>query len=206
MAPLAYATLGGVKRKLGITDAVDDAVLTDIIADVNQDVEDIAGRQIGPTTVTDETLDGYFAIEDGMCLLYPKGIRSVSAFSIADGTGESFTSIPSSDIVLLPPSYLRQPDWPAFEIWMSDEPTGAYTYFPDGYANLKMTAAVGWAAIPSTLTSAAETVAARTFLANRGGSSSEGSEETGIRQYRTLWRGTELSTLRRFSLKSVEII
>jgi hypothetical protein len=49
-------------------------------------------------------------------------------------------------------------------------------------------------------------VAARTFLSNRGGSTIEGSDDTGVRQYRVMWRGTELSTLRRFSLKTVEIV
>ena len=44
MAALEYATLGGVKRRLDITDSTDDAVLSDIIADVNLDVEDLAYR------------------------------------------------------------------------------------------------------------------------------------------------------------------
>jgi len=207
MAPLAYATLGGVKRKLSITDTVDDTVLADIIADVNQDVEDMTGRQVGPATVSGELLDGHDALEDGRCLLYPKGIRTVTTLEVASGTNEAFSSVPAADIFLQPPAHLRQPDWPAFEIWMTDVPSATNTLpvFLPGYRNIRLTATVGWVAIPSTLTSAAETTAVRTFLSNRSGST-EGSDEIGVRNYRALWRGQDLQTVQRFALKSVEIV
>jgi hypothetical protein len=66
--PLDYATLGGVKRRMEITDSDDDAVLADIIADVNLDVEDMTARQIGPGTVSGELIDGYDATERGLCI------------------------------------------------------------------------------------------------------------------------------------------
>ena len=207
MAPLNYATRGGVKRRLDITDSTDDTILDDIIADVNQDVEDMTGRAIGPSTVTNELLDGHDALEDGRCLLYPKGIRTVTTLEVASGTGESFSTVPSADIFIRPGAAYRQPDWPAFEIWMTDVPstTNTLPVFLPGYANIRLTGAAGWVSIPSTLTSAAETTAVRTFLSNRAGHP-EGSDETGVRNYRALWRGADLQTVQRFALKSVEII
>lgn len=205
MAPLAYATLGGVKRRLGITDTNDDDVLRDIIADVNLDVEDMTGRAIGPGTVSGELIDGYEALESGRCLLYPKGIRSISSLETADYTGDTFTAVPATDYVLRPSTHLRQPDWPAFEVWLTDVPTTGPGCFMPGYDNVRLSAAIGWAAIPSTLITAAEVTAARTFNSNRGGFV-EGSDEVGERNYRALWRGMDIRTVQRYRWKAVEII
>jgi hypothetical protein len=207
MAALNYATLGGVKRRLDITDSVDDAVLGDIIADVNQDVEDMTGRQVGPLTITNELLDGYDALEDGMCMLYPRGLRSITTLELASGTGETFATVPTADRFIRPSSHARPPDWPGFEIWLTDVPSASNTLnvFLPGYENVRLNGAGGWAAIPSTLTSAAETTAVRTFLSNRAGHT-EGSEDTGIRNYRALWRDADMHTVNRFALKTVEII
>lgn len=207
MAALDYATLGGVKRRMEITDTNDDDVLLDIIADVNLDVEDMTGRAIGPITISDELIDGHDAIEDGRCLVYPRGIRSVTKLEVAASTGADFSTVPAADIYLRPSGYVRQPDWPAFEIWMTDSPsaTNAIPYFPPGIDNVRLNGLGGWAAIPSTLVSAAEVTVARTFLSNRGGFA-EGDEELGERSYRALWRGMDIRTVKRYTLKTVEII
>jgi hypothetical protein len=207
MAPLSYATRGGVKRRLSITDTVDDTVLDDIIADVNQDVEDMTGRQVGPFAITNELLDGHDALEGGRCLLYPRGVRSMTTLEVASGTGEAFSTVPAADVLLRPVPAWRQPDWPAFEIWMSDIPSAlnSLPVFLPGYDNIRLNGLGGWASIPSTLTSAAETTAVRTFLSNRAGHP-EGSDETGIRNYRALWRDMDLHTVRRFAAKIVEIV
>ena len=207
MVALAYATLGGVKRRMEITDSTDDAVLADIIADVNLDVEDMTGRQVGPGTVSAELLDGYDATEDGMCLEYPKGLREITTLEVAATTGADFATVPAADIYLRPSSYLRPPDWPAFELWMTDTPSSTNTVpvFNPGLENIRLTADIGWAAIPSTLISAAEVTVMRTFLSNRGGHV-DGSDELGERSYRALWRGWDVRTVKRYALKSVEII
>jgi len=207
LAALDYATLGGVKRRMEITDTDDDDVLLDIIADVNLDVEDMTGRPIGPTTATAQLIDGYDAVEDGRCLVYPRGIRSVTTLEVASGTGADFNTVPAADIYVRPSEYARQPDWPAFEIWMTDSPSAsnAMPYFAPGIDNIRLTGLTGWAAIPETITSAAEVTVARTFLSNRGGFT-EGDEELGERSYRALWRGMDIRTIKRYTLKSVEII
>ena len=205
--PLDYATLGGVKRRLDISDSNDDDVLLDIIADVNQDIEDITGRAIGPITLTNELIDGYDALEGGRCILYPKGIREVTTLEVATMTGGDFNTVPSSDLFLRPTQHLRQPDWPAFEIWMTDVPSAGNTVttFAPGFANVRLTGTGGWAAIPSTVTSAAEVTAKRTFLSDRGGFS-EADDDLGVRSFRALWRGMDIRTLERFQWKAVEII
>lgn len=207
MAPLAYATRGGVKRKLGITDTADDDILDDIIADVNLDIEDMTGRAIGPGTVSGELIDGYDALENGACLPYPKGIRSISSLEVAATTGDTFYEIPSSDFFIRPSSYQRQPDWPGFEIWLTDIPStgNSLGVFLPGFENIRLSAAIGWVSIPSTIVSAAETTAARTFHARQGGYV-EGSDEVGERDFRTLWRGNDIRTVRRYARKGVEII
>lgn len=202
MAPLAYATLGGVKQRMDVTDTVDDALLTIIVADVNQDVEDMTGRAIGPGTVTAELLDGDDAIEEHRCILYPKGLRTVTKLEIASERGGTFVEV-TSDVLLRPSAYLRQPDWPAMEMWLADDADEPFFY--PGQENIRLTAAIGWVSIPSTLTAAAETTALRTFLSNRGGYP-EGSDDTGIRNYRALWRDVDLRTVARFTQKTVEII
>jgi hypothetical protein len=201
--PLAYATLGGVKRRLDITDTNDDAVLADIIADVNQDVEDMTGRAIGPGTVTSELIDGDDAVEDFRCLVYPKGVRTITKLEVATERAGTFTEV-TADALLRPSAYLRQPDWPAFEIWLASDSSDPIFY--PGEENIRLTAAIGWASIPSTIVSAAETTAARTFLSNRTGTLAEGSDELGVRNFRTLWRGFDIRTVQRYAHKSVEII
>ena len=209
MAPLDYATLGSVKTRLGITDTTDDTLLTQLVADMNAAVEDITGRAIGPLTITNELLDGYDALEEGRCLPYPKGIRSITTLEVASTTGGTFSTVPAGDVFLRPHAGLRQPDWPAFEIWMSDIPAASNTLpvFLPGYANIRLTGAAGWAAIPSTLTKAAETTVARWFVArNSGGEDAEGSDDVGLSRVTQYISGQDLATIRRYQWRSVEIV
>jgi hypothetical protein len=206
MPPLDYATRGGVKRRMEITDSTDDEVLDDIVADVNLDIEDMTGRQIGPGTVSGQLLDGFDAIEGGLCLEYPKGLRSVSSLEVASTTGGTFSAVDSGDIYLRPSEHLRQPDWPSFELWLTDIPSSgtALPVFMPGRDNIRLSADIGWAAIPSTITSAAEVTVMRTFLSNRGGHV-DGSDELGERSFRALWRMWDVRTVKRYALKSIEI-
>jgi hypothetical protein len=131
----------------------------------------------------------------------------VSSLEVASTTGGTFSAVPADDIFLRPSSYLRPPGWPAFELWLTDTPSSTSTLpvFLPGHDNIRLSAAIGWAAIPSTLISAAEVTVMRTFLSNRGGHA-DGSDELGERTYRALWRGMDIRTVKRYSLKSIEIV
>ena len=168
--PENYASLGSVKLRLGKTTTTADDIIESICGQVNVYIESLTQRPIGPDATTVYTVDGYDAFEDGRCLLFPRGIRSITTLEVATTTGGTFATVASADYFLRPTAANRQPGWPATEVWMTDIPTSSNPYFYPGYANVRITGTFGWAAIPADLREVAEVLAVRAYNWRMSGS------------------------------------
>lgn len=170
-------SLYDVKQRLniGATDTTDDEFLVSAIVQITSEIHAIADRSFlpGPISGTKVLLrDGSDSLEDGRLLPFPEGLISVSQLEIAPYTGASFSTIPSSDYFLRPTSEARSPEWPATELWMTDVPVASnpYPYFPDGFANVRITGQTGFAAVPGVIRRIAENVTIRHYQAKASGS------------------------------------
>lgn len=179
--PVQYVTLPALKLRLGKQSANDDAVIETICDQINAWIEGRTGRSIGPDSTTSYTLDGRDALEGHKCLLFPRGMRSVSLLQVAAYTGDVLQTIPASDYFLRPSDAERMPGWPCTEIWITNVPSAGnpLPYFPDGYNNVVVTGTFGWAAVPAQLSEAAEVIAARAYLWRQAGHNDVGGDDVG---------------------------
>lgn len=162
----AYATAATVKARLGITDAAYDTPLGLICDQVNQYIETYCGRPIAPVTSATYTID---VDEETDRLYFPRGIRAVSALSVAHYTGAArVTLTEGTDFYLRPLVQDRDPGWPATEIVLSDRCT-TFGAFPEGFEIVSMTATTGWASIPDDVTEVAVEAAAKAWRASQSG-------------------------------------
>ena len=204
-----YTNLTDLKRRLGITDATDDAELLAITGYVNQGIETHTGRALASTTLTNALFDGYDAMEGGRCLAFPWGIRTISLLEVATYTGGTFSTIAAADIFLRPVPTARDSGWPPTEIWISDVPTSSTSvpYFPPGYANVRITGTGGWAAMPEDAMNVGYNVAVGIW---RGRSASGGDTFTtgqdGSRTFTRYLSEEDKLILNRYRLKTVTVI
>lgn len=170
-----YATRTAVKTRLGGTFTTAEDSLIDTICDgVNQEIETLVGRVLAPIASAAYLFDG-----DGRRSIWvPMGIRAISLLEIADGTGETFTTIAAGDYFLRPLAQDRKPTWPATRILLSDSPAGDYACFPAGLANVRVTMTAGWDAIPDDATRIGVDAAIRAWHARQIGQS-EGMDQSG---------------------------
>lgn len=177
----AYATLAAVKTRMKRTDTADDTFIQTLCDQINGWVESPqgAGRPIAPYTAT-YTFDGSDWRFNGTVLVIPRGIRAVTTLKLASATGESYTTIASTDYYLRPATQDRSNGWPATRLHISDAPAGAFTNAEPGFGTTELTGDYGWAAIPDELKDVAETAVVRAFSARAGGQSDLiGNDETG---------------------------
>jgi hypothetical protein len=121
----------------------------------------------------------YYFDGDGGRVLY-LDVRAVTALAIASQTGGSYTTLPVTDYFLRPLPQERSPGWPATRIVLSDQPTGGFHAFPVGFATVRLTAVLGWPAIPDDITDLACTMVVRAWHARQSGQTDiVGNDETG---------------------------
>jgi hypothetical protein len=178
---LSYTSAATIKTRLNISDSVDDSLLGTYATATNEWIEQYCGRQLGPTTGGTATFDGFIDVDDGgRCLYVPQGIRTITSLTVAPSTGATPVAATASDLVILPRSHNRLPDWPGFEVRIIDAPTGSVSYFAQGYGNIVLVGDFGWAAIPSKVAEIATTIAVRIWHARQNGQTDiVGSDETG---------------------------
>jgi len=177
----AYATTALVKERLDVdTDhtwtAANDTLLGKMCDDINQWIETYTSQVLAPITYTNALFDGYAwphgaVVRRGRGLLLPYGIRAVSALSVAPSTGAAFVAATSGDWFYWPNE--PSPAMPARILMLSDLPTGAVTYFPPGYQNIKLTGTGGPAVIPDDVRQVAVTTVVRAWRARQSGHSDE---------------------------------
>lgn len=177
-----YVTATLVKERTDIPDTDDDTLLGKIVDEVNQYIETMTGRVIAPQDSQTWLFDGRSDVElGGRILLVPRGVRTVTTLSIADYTGDTFTTVTSGDYFPRPAVQNRKPGWPATYIEFSDRPTGAYSCFPtSGIANIKLVGDVNFEAIPDDIRQVAVVTAVRAWHARQSGMADiVGNDETG---------------------------
>lgn len=155
----SYATTSALKAMIGTTDSDDDAVLGLICDRVNAYIEFTTKRVIAPVSSATFLLDG-----DGLSSLYfPRGIRAITALSVASATGGTRDLLAATDYYLRPLAQDRIPGWPAMYVVLSDKVTGSHSVFGKGRETVSMTATTGWAAIPDEITELALAIAQRAW-------------------------------------------
>lgn len=170
-------SLWDVKQELGRTgaiDTVDDELLLEKIRQVSAEIRERTGQDFAPDPVSGTVIrlfDGFDAERDGLVLKIPDGIRSISTLEIAQFTGGSFATIPSSDYFLRPQLWTMPPGSPFTRLELTNYPSSANTRpaFYDGYANIRVTGAFGWAAIPYNIQAVAQRVVVASFLSKGSG-------------------------------------
>lgn len=172
MTALEYATADAVRSRIELnedeqTDWSDDevAMLEAIVGQVNDYVEDKLEVPAGPSDSTSLLLDG-----TGTRVVFLRiGVRTLTQLEVRAYTGADWETITIGDVFLRPLEHDRQPGIPAQQIWLSDYPTGSYSRFPGGFANVRPTGDFGLAEMPPRAIEIAETTAARAWLARRAG-------------------------------------
>ena len=181
-----YCSLADVKSRLDIpvTDTASDEELLQLIDQTAGFIETKTRRRLYPDPVTTYTFDGFSAIANGRCLLVPNGVRSLSNFAMATGTGETPVAVTAADLVLRPLPQDRSPGWPATQIWLTD--IASVPYFYPGYGNIVAAGTFGWEAVPREI----EAIAIRLVVsAWRGRSAGGGDTYTiGVEGERTFER------------------
>lgn len=192
----AYATAAALKARLGIGDTTDDTELGKVCDQVNQYIETYTGRILAPIGSATYTLDVPQAATE---LHYPRGIRAITALSVADYTGATRATVGTADYVLRPAAHERRPGWPA--TWLVLTGTGDRTYFPAGYDIVSMTATTGWEAIPDDITEVALTAATRAWHGIQAGQQDiVGTDEMGRPVVSRFFSARDLGTLRTYSV------
>lgn len=165
-----YCSLYNVKQDLDKlpADLTADELLGDYITDITDYIRGYTGREfIDAATIY--TFDGASAVAGRRCLPIPRGMRSISLLEVAAYTGASFTTVPSSDYFLRPSTQDRTPGWPATELWLSDIPTGAYSQFPYGLANVRPTGTFAFGSVPARIEGVARRAVTRAYAARQAG-------------------------------------
>lgn len=176
----SYATTAAVKTRLGETGSTNDTLIGTLCDQINGWIESETGRPIAPYTAT-YTFDYSSWSHDGKTLVIPRGIRSVTTFTLAAQTGGSQSTIDSADYFLLPREQDRAPGWPATRLVMSDYVTNSvYDAASEGYGIAVINGSWGWAAVPDELKAVAETAVVRAWHARQAGQQDiVGTDETG---------------------------
>lgn len=144
------ATITQVKARInpaGVSDTVDDTLLTELVEQVSDWIQHFTGRKFVPVTSTTYIVD----TEEGYVIRFPIGVRTVSALAIntlthQPDTGGTYPSTIAAANIMLRPSVADLPvGWPATEIRLSRAQTIAFATVENGAS---VTGTFGFAATP----------------------------------------------------------
>lgn len=142
-------TIAQVKARInpaGVSDTVDDTMLTELVEQVSDWIQHFTGRKLVPITSTTYFVD----TQNGIVLRFPIGVRTVSALALATShqpdTGGTFPTVIAAANILLRPSVSELPiGWPATEIHLSRAQTTVFGTWQNGAS---VTGTFGFAATP----------------------------------------------------------
>lgn len=200
-----YTTLERIKSRLNISDSNDDASLQWAVDGTNAYIESITERAIGSNTVTQQLIDGWDCLDE-RTLIYKDGVRSITTLEVKPYTGGDWVTVPATDYFVRPSEHLRVPGWPGFEIQMTDIPSSGNTYpfFPSGYETIRLTAAVGWAEMPTELREVADVIAVRVWQARQFGQQDMGgTDDAGVVTFTRATSARDMRTIMRFKWRPV---
>jgi hypothetical protein len=140
-------TTAQVKARLGITDATDDTVISELIDQVSSWIEGYTRRSLVPIA----SADYYFDTTAGYVLRVPIGIRAITFMGVASthqpDAGGTYVTVPAADYLLRP---RESPiGWPFFEVWMTRGVlSGTVQRFQTVANGCKLTMTAGFAVTP----------------------------------------------------------
>lgn len=209
--PLPYATVANVKNRLGINVTDHDAVLARMCDEINTYIESVTRRAIGSSSVTNELIDGYsLHIQSGGYVIdYPRGIRSITTLEARLTTGDSYSTIPSTDYFIRPEEPYRTPGWPGFYIQITDIPASGNTVpsLQGAFEAVRLTAAIGWSQMPADLRGTAEVAVSRAWRSKEAGYADDsGVDELGEITVSRFLSSHDYRTIRRYRWEVVEVI
>lgn len=178
-------TTAQVKGRLfpaGVTDAVDDSLISEIIDEVSAWIEGYTGRKF-----IAETAQTYvFDTEAGYVLRIPRGIRAVTSMGVASthqpDSGGSYTTVSAADILLRPKTVDLPEGWPYFEVHISRGTlAGTVSYFSRADNGATITGNFGFGSIPKDIEAVAIDAAVAAYQARKNGASSVmGADDTAL--------------------------
>lgn len=134
----------------GVTDTTDDTLISELIDQVSDYIQQFTGRQFTPiasTTYVFDTISGYV-------LRVPIGIRTISSFGVNNtqhqpDSGGSYTTVTADDYLLRPKVQDLPDGWPFTELWLSRGTlTGTIGSFFNIQNGATITGTFGFAATP----------------------------------------------------------
>lgn len=143
-------TTAQVKARInpaGVSDAVDDTLISELIDQVSDWTQHFTGRKLVPITSTTYIVD----TQGGYVLRFPIGVRTCTALAIntlahQPDTGGSYPSVIAAANILLRPSGPDLPiGWPPTEIRLSRAQTTVFGTIENGAS---VTGTFGFAATP----------------------------------------------------------
>ncbi len=180
-------SLYDVKQRLGITEAdtTKDEMLLEFIRRVGTGIMGYTGRQFVRTPLSGTTTFLFDVRATTRTLWVPKGIAELTQVEVATQTGGAYVVVSAADWFLDPPEQDRDFGWPATRVTMSNIPTSGTPYFYWGKRTVRLTMALGWAAVPGDIAGIAEDEVIRRYQGRGQGYTSAESGEGFIRLLRS---------------------
>jgi hypothetical protein len=157
-----YITADQIKTWMGLQGSEYDAIVEDVAVSISRDIEDYCHRQFNKDAVATARL--YDPLSSGLVLV--DDFYTTTGLVIQtddDGDGVFETTWSAADYELRPLNGVRngRGGWPYWQIRARKGSTKVFTHSPS--ANVRVTAAWGWAAVPDNVFQAAKQLAADTF-------------------------------------------
>ena len=116
-------TTAQVKTRIfpsGVTDTADDTLISELIDQVSDFIEQYTGRKLVPVTSTTYVFD----TTAGYVLRVPIGIRTITSLGVNNLTHQpdasgSYTTVAATDYLLRPKVQDLPQGWPFMEVWIS---------------------------------------------------------------------------------------
>ena len=134
----------------GVTDTSDDALISELIDQVSDYIQQLTGRQLVPissTTYVFDTVSGYV-------LRIPIGVRTISSLGVNNtahqpDSGGTYTTVTAADYLLRPKVQDLGDGWPFTEVWLSRGTlAGTIGSFGNVQNGCTITGTFGFAATP----------------------------------------------------------
>lgn len=175
------ATTAQVKTRLGITDAVDDSLISELLDQVSDYCQNFTGRKLVPVASTTYVFDTTYGPTLRLGAL---GIRSVTSMGVAqthqpDSAG-TYISVPTADILLRPKAQDATNGWPYQEVWLSRGIlSGTTRNFADAQNGCTITGTFGFAVTPPEIVSVTIDAVVAAYQARKNGASGVMGSEDG---------------------------
>lgn len=171
-------TSAQVKARVEVTDASDDTLISELIDEVSDWIQDVTKRKLVPEAAATYVVD----TSSGSVIPVRRGIRAVTALGIATtnqpDTGGVYTAVTLSDIVLRPQAIDRKPGWPAEFIMLLGSTLPRLKAVINGAS---ITGDFGFAATPPVIQAVAIDAVVTAFNARQAGASDViGADDTAI--------------------------